>query len=379
MLIEVRGAGFVNRGAELMLRAALHAVSQAFPEAHFAMAPAGTNDFDERARLGLYQKVWIRRFGLQWGRLGWAIPRKLRQCYGLVLDEELNVVLDASGFSYSDQWGDGPTLALASCLRRWKRRRTKLILLPQALGPFTSRSIRKAFAFVVENADVVFARDDISYRHVIELVGERDNVAKAPDFTCLLPGIPPADPDRFCGRFCLVPNSRMMDKVSQDRSSLYPSFCVRCVNCLIDAGQRPFILIHEGDDDIKLAQRVVAELGQPIDIVSEKDALRIKGIIGLCAGLIGSRFHAIVNALSQGVPALAAGWSHKYEMLVGEYGVPDCCVPLSIDQEALKEKIGGLIAPDRRKLLVATIDKMSAIHRQSTKQMWKKVCGVVKQ
>ena len=111
MLVEVIGTGFENKGAELMLHAVVQKVSTAFPDALLAMEPSGGHDFLKRAKLGLYQKVWFRRFGISLGRL---IPSEYRESYGLVLDNEVDVVLDASGFLYSDQWGDRSTLAMAS-------------------------------------------------------------------------------------------------------------------------------------------------------------------------------------------------------------------------------------------------------------------------
>ena len=36
---------------------------------------------------------------------------------------------------------------------------------------------------------------------------------------------------------------------------------------------------------------------------------------------MGSRFHALVAALSQGIPVAALGWSHKYAELLGEFGL----------------------------------------------------------
>ena len=40
MLIEVRGTGLVNKGAELMLRAVLQKVGDTFPEASFVVGPS---------------------------------------------------------------------------------------------------------------------------------------------------------------------------------------------------------------------------------------------------------------------------------------------------------------------------------------------------
>jgi len=56
-------------------------------------------------------------------------------------------------------------------------------------------------------------------------------------------------------------------------------------------------------------------------------AEEIKSVIGCSDLVIGSRFHSLVAGLSQGVPVVAIGWSHKYEKLLrsfelGEYVVP---------------------------------------------------------
>lgn len=378
MLIEVRGTGFVNKGAELMLHAILQKVGDAFPDACFAMAPSSNQDYVKRARLGLYQKVRLQRYGVP---LGWMIPSKRRQryrrLYGLVLDNDVDVVLDASGFKYSDQFGEDSSVAMASYVKTWKKRGTKIVLLPQAMGPFTSSNIRKAFAFVVYNADLVFPRDDVSYKHVTDLVGEQENVHKAPDFTNLVPGIMPPDPERFRGRFCLVPNYHMIDKTSDGQSTRYPSFYVACIKYLVESGQKPFILIHEGETDVPLGRRIVEESGDDIDIVEQVDALRIKGILGLCTGVISSRFHGLVSALSQGVPVLATGWSHKYAMLLKEYGVPDGCLPVTVDREALGKQIERITNGDSRKEMVGKITKAAARHKEQTEMMWQRVFSVI--
>jgi hypothetical protein len=64
------------------------------------------------------------------------VPAGIREQYGVVLDKEVNVVLDAAGFAYSDQWGPDLSEELARSSKRWKKQGSKVILLPQAFGPF---------------------------------------------------------------------------------------------------------------------------------------------------------------------------------------------------------------------------------------------------
>lgn len=165
--------------------------------------------------------------------------------YGVVLDKEVDVVIDAAGFAYSDQWGDEPSIELAQSAKRWARNGTRVILLPQALGPFTSEKIRTAMQGVVEHADLIFARERISFEHLTDLVGQRDNIRQAPDFTNLISGVLPANFDVEQNRFCIVPNCRMLDKTDQATRDAYLPFLIECTRYLLEKGARPFVLVHE--------------------------------------------------------------------------------------------------------------------------------------
>ena len=124
MIIEVRKAGFVNKGAELMLRAIMERVQAAYPEALLTMAPThacGAMPFRKVVDHGFYPKASLYQYGFQLGDLAKLAPRKLREMYGLVLDRDVDVVIDAAGFSYSDQWGDRSSRELAHSAARWRK------------------------------------------------------------------------------------------------------------------------------------------------------------------------------------------------------------------------------------------------------------------
>lgn len=379
MIIEIRKAGFVNKGAELMLHAALQKLKTRYPDATFVMAPTtekSDHPFRKLVQLGFYPKASLWRYGIQWGNLANFAPRPLREMYGVVLDKEVDVVIDAAGFAYSDQWGDEPSVELAQSAKTWKKNGTRVILLPQALGPFTTDKIQAAMKTVVENVDLVFPRERVSYEHLTALTGEQAKIKQAPDFTNLISGVIPADLDVEQNRFCIVPNCRMLDKTDQQTRDAYLPFLITCTRYLLEKGAKPFVLVHEGKGDLALAEKLSAAVGG-IPIVRESGPLEIKGILGACSGTLGSRFHGLVSALSQGVPALATGWSHKYQMLFEDYGFPEGLVQVTGDEAEIKRKL-DLVTDDSARI-AALIQTRTAQLKEQSEQMWQQVFEVIDQ
>lgn len=379
MIIEVRKAGFRNKGAELMLLAIVARLRAAYPEATLTMvpsAPNGSQPFAKLTALGFYPKASLNRRGIEWGHAAGLIPGRLRRRYGLVLDREVDVVIDTAGFAYSDQWGIESSLELSRATRRWRRRGSKVILMPQAFGPYSDRAIRTAILRAVDNADLVMPRDSTSYRYLTEVTGQRDYIRQYPDFTNLIEGIVP---DRFETEdlgVAIVPNFRMIDKTVEASSGRYLPFMTGCARRLIELGARPYLLVHEGVDDERLAVRISEDSGG-IPLVKEDDPLKIKGILGLSYAVVASRYHALVSALSQGVPAVATGWSHKYTELFEDYGFPEGV--LSIDDEAgrIDAMMDRLVDAEANKEITAQLLQSSARLKSLSEEMWATVQSVI--
>ena len=379
MIIEVRKAGFRNKGAELMLLAIVARLRAAYPDAALTMtpsAPHGSEPFAKLTALGLYPKASLNRRGIEWGAAAAVIPRRLRRRYGLVLDREVDVVIDAAGFAYSDQWGAESSRELARSARRWRRRGTKVILMPQAFGPYSERTIRMAILRAVDNADLVMPRDSTSYRHLTEVTGEREYIRQYPDFTNLIDGVVA---DGFAAEelgVAIVPNVRMIDKTDATSSGRYVPFMTGCVRRLTELGARPYMLVHEGVDDERLAAQISAASGG-IPIVKEDDPLRIKGILGASRAVVASRYHALVSALSQGVPAVATGWSHKYTELFEDYGFPEGV--LSIDAEAghIDSMLERIVDTAASQEITAQLLHSSARLKSLSEEMWGAVQSVI--
>lgn len=341
MIIEIRRAGFINKGAELMLRAIIQKVRERYPDAILVMAPTpanGSQPFQKFTQLGIFPKAFLWRYGIQWGDYAGFLPQKMREMYGLILDRDVDVVLDAAGFSYSDQWGIETSKELAASSKRWKKQGTKVILMPQAFGPFKNKNIQSYVKDWCENIDLIFAREIDSYKHLTELCGENEKIKIAPDFTNLIGGVLPEAFEINNFRVALIPNCRMIDKTKKDVGESYLPFMIECAKYLLKKNAKPFILVHEGEKDLELAKRISESSGN-IPIITEVDPLKIKGILGVSQAVIGSRFHGLVSALSQGVPSLAAGWSHKYVRLFEDYGFPEGILSVNDDPVNIKSKI----------------------------------------
>lgn len=377
MVIEIRRAGFTNKGAQLMFRAVVEQIRSRIPDATIVTIPDKAESYCERGKLCIYQKIWYQRFGVRWGRLGSAIPGRIRRRYGLYVDSEVDVVLDAAGFAYGDQWPLSNLTEAVNSSRRWRKQKTKVVLLPQAFGPFSDQKRQRLIGRLIENADLVFPRDQDSYNHILSAVGPRPNVRVAPDFTNLVEGYVPDGFDTENNRFCVIPNYRMIDKTTDGSSSDYIPMMRSAVTYLLKTGAKPFVLIHEGKNDEWLAEQVVADQPLPIDVIMEPNALAIKGIIGQSDGVLSSRFHGLVSALSQGVPALGTSWSHKYQMLFEDYGFADGVLQLPLTCDALHDKIDSILHDPRRGEISTTLRERAQHWKNEARRMWDSVFQVI--
>ncbi|HEX2208227.1 MAG TPA: polysaccharide pyruvyl transferase family protein [Longimicrobium sp.] len=378
MLIEVRGTGVgrVNKGAELMLRAIVRQRDVWGSGVELVMGPGG-GPYRRRAQLGLYQKLWAGRLGPWAGELARMVPARVRHRYGLVTEAEIRGVLDASGFAYSDQWGPSAAEGLARLSGRWRRQGKRVVLLPQALGPFRDPDVRDAFRRALDAVDLVFARDRVSLEYARALGPSRARVEQAPDFTVSMPGTLPPGYEPRPGQVAVVPNLRMVDKGEADASDRYVAALAECVRHLRARGYEPFILVHDPTGDFVMAERLRERTGGELRVVHEDDPAHLKGILGSCHAVIASRFHALVSAMSQAVPSLAMGWSHKYEMLFEDFGADECVVNAADPAEKVLAQLDRLLQGAERERLVRALGENAVVMKENTTRMWDEVARVM--
>lgn len=375
--IEIRKAGFTNKGAAMMLIAATQEIQRRFPGIRVVVPANYTLPFEPRARLGLWHRAELKKAGWDLGRVVELLPDKLRERYGFVTEGEVDVVLDAAGFAYSDQWGLAASKELADRSKTWKRKGKRLILLPQAFGPFETSGIRDAIKEVADNATLIFAREQKSYDYLVGAVGARDTIRLAPDFTNMLKAVPSTEFIKGNGAVAIVPNARMLDKASGSERGGYETFLASVIDITRAAGLDPFLLVHETTEDLKIAQKINAGLAVPLRIIEAEDPLVAKGLISQCEALIGSRFHALVSALSQAVPVIGTGWSHKYGELFGDYDYKEGLVLADLDRAGLELALAPLLTRESRAAISVRLAVASERLKSEVSGMWDDVSRVI--
>ena len=375
MIFEVRGVNFTNKGAELMLLAVKQQISE-WGESHVLAADLKTGSYSQRVGLGLHHLAWADywrapRLGGAIARASGMMPRALRKLFKVVIPSEVNVILDASGFAYGDQWGTEFISRFTRQVKLWKQQGKKVILLPQAFGPFDISQNRENMLRVLECADLIFARDRLSYDYLIGLGEKSTHIQVYPDFTNLLHGRLPEYMGPVGANPCIVPNSRMLDKTDEKIGGGYIPLLEKSIEHLIGLGHRPSILVHELNDDA-IAVDLQERFGDKAMLIRERDPLVLKGILGNSLIVIGSRYHALVSALAQHVPTLGTGWSHKYQALFEDYNCLENLISLDRAEDTIG-KIDRLLGESTREDCINRLKQASEKQKDLTRKMWAEV------
>jgi len=397
MIVEIHGAGFQNKGAELMLNTTAYELRQRLPNVELAIDPS-YGSYNSRCGLSLHQilpprshvgtpgfsKRFLKQklFAYMGGGELLSILGMPSSLYGGVKLSDIKGFVDISGFAYTDEWGGRPIRDLAALTSYYKAKNVPIILLPQAFGPFRMTETRANFRKVMSNATLVFARDRQSYDYAHELSSDGANLSVAPDITLFFPHASPVSiKDSISPSYaCVVPNIRMFDKGGKVWSEKYYSYLLSVIKELLLRGLQVRIVVHDSSgEDLKISQRLCEESNSvDVVLVQEEDPVMLKRIIAQSFLVVGSRYHSLVAALSQSVPALAIGWSHKYDMLFQEFGLKEFVFssPETPVAEVLR-RLNELSVPDTnaayRAQIASRLQEMSLVNMK----MWSLVVATL--
>lgn len=385
MKVVVRGGGFSNKGAEAMLLTVHREMLQRFPsvetvatipvESHEKAYVNGITPVSVQPKGRLSQLLGSRRAlrikALKAGLKNKEFKSFARTAPKTVCELEaaypFDAVIDISGFSYSDEcaWGYSEAKETLVWLKFCNQKNVPYFFLPQSWGSFGEQGLVEIVKQFTQKAALIYSRDNISTKHLESVLGEDFVPRTTFDIAFLFEGdavragrhtLAELGIDRERPLIGIAPNMRVYEKAQgQGGGNWYVQLLVKLArHCITELNSSVVLLPHEvapagisrRDDRYVcgLVEQLVADSSRCVAVKSVLSAAMTKAVISNLDMLVGSRFHSLVLALSAGVPSFALGWSHKYEELMSDCGLPECCQPFSasLDVEGLVSMIDNV-------------------------------------
>jgi len=239
----------------------------------------------------------------------------------------------------------------------------KLILLPQTIGPFRSGVSRWIARFLLRRASLIYSRDEAGLaevRKLLDATGDKDKVRFCFDMGFV---VEPHSPRHLDLGGLDLPNARhgrplvglnisgLLLMGGYTRSNMfdlkldYRELVDRLVTRFIEDRNADMLLVphvfgdHEESDTVAaraVHDRLKDRCGSHLFCAQgEYDQNEIKHVIGLCDFFVGSRMHACIAALSQGIPAVGVAYSDKFAGVFDSIGAASMVVDprrLTVDE-----------------------------------------------
>lgn len=263
-----------------------------------------------------------------------------------------------------------------------------VFLCAQSIGPFKfTKFIAK---YILDNADLVTVRDEISLRYLREIGIKNDSLFITADMAFLLK---PASPERInyilrkeeitLGETDVLGVSlsqlveskyKRLNPVSNDIdfADLFSNILDKiCSELNLQVLFIPHVTGPTAQKDDRIINREVQQRMQQKAYVLENDygPEELKGIISRCTVMLGARMHANIGALSSMVPVCAISYSHKTRGIMTMCDQKEFVCPIeSLTYEEVYSKVESIY---NRRNDISTIlkEKIDNIREQSLKNI----------
>jgi len=366
MQIGLLGASFDtgNMGVSALAESSVKCILHKWPDAEVTLLASGREDGEHRLKMAdkeiLMHKLPIRfcknmflpnhflnlaLYALLLRLLPLKRVKSYLKSHNSYLEHivEMDLVIDITGGdSFSDLYGMRRFLLVFLCKWLTIAFRKKLVLFPQTYGPYNRWLTRVLARHILNHADIVYSRDRSGVEFVKDLLNTKSMEGKVkflPDVAFVLDAH-----RRDCAEIRSLEGNKTENTVivglnvsgllyhgGYTRNNMFglKTDYVCLIHSIID------LLMKYDNTVVLLVPHVFPPAGFEVESdpeaclrvyesASEKYSGRvflargqynhneIKYIIGLCDFFIGSRMHACIAALSQGIPAIGLAYSKKF-------------------------------------------------------------------
>ncbi len=342
--VVIIGGNLFNKGAQAMTFTVVDQVKRRFPEKEVYLFK--TRDFErdelDKRTYNFKIKPWdvltrvnLLSSGQTFGRHESPYLRNYDEIEKII--KGACIFIDISGYALSSQMGDQETrLPIKEYdylmnIMIAKRFNVPFYILPQSLGPFEYSMMEKIMLYPAMKKylgypEKIFSREMAGVESIKGFT--RKNVEHARDIVLMNKGYERGNifsnesrsrsfdiPDNSVG---IVPNSQIMKR--SDQNKIYSVYRMM-IKELLRYGKKVYIFRHS-PEDFDICRRIKEFYPDDVDvelIYEELDAVELEDLISQFDFIVGSRYHSIIHAYKNTVPALVIGWAIKYKELLDDF------------------------------------------------------------
>ena len=267
-----------------------------------------------------------------------------------------NQILDEAGISFSDSRGFVMNTYAFVCMAVPMLLGVPAVKYSQALGPFHNVYNRLLAKLVLPGLKLILARGRLTKAHLCA-AGICKNVHLCADGAFSMPvdasvrkRVQKKSGPAGKSRMAALSVSSVVEKKCRKAGIDYCRIMAGFIRYLTNQGWQVFLFpnaarMHSAkprNNDLMTGDAVAAaywkqensgwKSGMQEGLIWERremDAEEIRARIAQCEVLVACRFHAMVFALSEQVPVLLTGWSHKYQEVMEQFGLAEYAADFS--------------------------------------------------
>ncbi|WP_431278372.1 polysaccharide pyruvyl transferase family protein [Leifsonia poae] len=270
-----------------------------------------------------------------------------------------DLVIDTrSGDSFADIYGTRRLVVMSTVAEFATQAGVPVVLGPQTIGPFDSRSGRAIGRHSLRRSALVMARDSASADHAGELGRTPDVLTTDVVFALPRPDVPlTRDVVLNVSGLLWFPNPHV-------DSAKYRHTVTRLYRSLRADGRDVTLLAHvldsdNPDSDIAAIAEFSSTVATDAEVVLPTGLDDVRTTVASARVVIGSRMHACLNALSVGTPAIPLAYSRKFTPLLADLGW-EHTVDLRTSDDPAADVMRELAAPTLQADAAAALERAHA-------------------
>lgn len=324
--VVITGGNLQNKGAQAMVFATVNYLKKTFPDKQIYVFSSRIEEDRETYTFELHPYDLEKKIKV------FSKPNLLSLSDEIIkILSDTDFVIDISGYALSSQQLLPTNINYLFNLFIARHFSLPCYCLAQSIGPFNYNPLVKLllyipFKFILKYPINIFVRENDGLKHIRKYT--RKNVQQSCDIVLQTKKY---DVDNIYRKkferkkqkipknsIGIIPNQKVLDR--SDKKFLYGLY-QSMIEKILQYNKNVYLLLHSKEDIIicKKIKSMFRDNNRVIILEDDMDCIELEEIIRQFDFVVASRYHSIIHAYKNGVPAIILSWAVKYFELAQKF------------------------------------------------------------